>query len=369
MDKSSEKNTSIWKALESVKFSVKVGENAGRSDRMFYKLMEDGKNNNDIDKLYRYINASENGTGTPYDENVSKLITKAYEADPFRLFQIISNKNELLYYWALLSMCKMEYICFFVTQNTQYTLFYYECARQIVNRFSESEYTKDGLPEAVVHIANKSQQLWKRWIRRFEHNKIWSRAIGVVLEKASKAALLTYAKTISLDMHNENELLKIITGHLLGFSDGQCLRIIRIISKTICRRWEHIIYMKKLEKRSYNDIFISPYINVIIYSLAHQLNNRWEKKLIRLLDIFKSDMQKWFVSITDMSRYYYLDLSYIYYLLIIKNNNDREKFNFNIIDELRVLKSLVERYSYLGKDADESEFKEFMNLLVKLINS
>lgn len=372
MQESNKNDKDVFEVIKSINVSITVPEDAGRSDKMFYQILQEGKSDKDIDKIYRFITAAENGGQIPSSAQLGKIINEAYVINPLRLFQIISSNNDLMYYWELLSMCNINILCTFATFDTQYTIFYYECARQIINKSSESECFQDGLVSAVVQIANDDQTLWERWIRKFEHNMNWSKLIFRVLEKAFQPALITYAQTISFDLTYKRELNKTLTEQLQKLSDEKIEYVLNGMADVICNRWKNLIIAKKSEDNAYyDDIFISSYINVIIYSLNHILaeNDFWETELIKWINIFKTDMQKWFVSIIQMSKYYFLDLSYIYYLLIIKNVEYKKKLNSQVIKQLQQLRIYVNHYIYLNKNRnDKKVFNEFLILLDKFIN-
>ncbi len=358
-------NESIWKALKTVKYSSSIKSTASRSDRIFYRLMQEGMKENNIDKLYEFINAMENVNIFPYDSRLYEIIRRAYTIDANRLFSILAAKNDLLLYWALLSMCNTDMLCTFAKIGTQNILFYYECARQLLKRYALNSNYIDGLIPAVLKIANNDQSLWKRWIKEFEYDTNWSKSIFLVLRKVSKSALLTYANSIAFDLPYKLDLIKIFTEQLQTLTDEDTEYIFNTISETICRRWTDFVLLKKAEPGAYSKLFISDYINIIIYSLNTLLQgpNDWAAELEKWIDILKKDMQKWFVSITQMSKYYFLDLSHIYYLLILKCGTDTKKLNSQEQEYLDILRRYINRYSYLSPSEANCDMEELFSII------
>lgn len=95
MDDKMIEQMNVWEALEALKMDIEVGEKAGRSGQVFYQHMCEGVKENNLDKMYEFINAVERGcglgAGIPF-----KLMKKAFEEDSLRLGKMISERKNLV---------------------------------------------------------------------------------------------------------------------------------------------------------------------------------------------------------------------------------------------------------------------------------
>ena len=115
----------IWNTLESYNILEKLflEEEKEKGSRILHKE----KQKDGWEKQYEYIDALEKRKELKGDENVEKIIQDAYKEDPLRLFHYLADKKNLVEYWAFLRMfCSTKMLCFFVLQETEKSLFYYE---------------------------------------------------------------------------------------------------------------------------------------------------------------------------------------------------------------------------------------------------
>lgn len=84
--------------------------------------------------------------------------------------------------------------------ETEYSLFYYECARLLLRKTDNDIRTEMYVVEAVKKIVVHDSELWKRWINKNEYNMKWQRMVGKVLVELPAELLTVYAETIRLDM-------------------------------------------------------------------------------------------------------------------------------------------------------------------------
>ena len=138
MDDKMTEQMNVWEALKALKMDIKVSEKAGRSDKVFYQHMCEGVKENNLDKMYEFINAVERGyglgAGIPY-----KLMKRAFEEDSLRLGKMISERKNLIDYWFFLSSCTTDMIYELISVETEYSLFYYECARLLFKEIESDE--------------------------------------------------------------------------------------------------------------------------------------------------------------------------------------------------------------------------------------
>ena len=89
----------IWEMISSVSYSTHIAGNAGRADQKFFEHLQEGIADNDLDKIYEFIDAYERGKSIKPDELVSRLFQKAYSFFlhfGFSLFLKWNPKNHLL---------------------------------------------------------------------------------------------------------------------------------------------------------------------------------------------------------------------------------------------------------------------------------
>ena len=127
----------IWEMISSVSYSTHIAGNAGRADQKFFEHLQEGIADNDLDKIYEFIDAYERGKSIKPDELVCRLFQKAYREDSARLCQLLAEKNNIVDYWIFLSTCcETDMLVDFAKMDVAYPCFYYECARILLKRTS-----------------------------------------------------------------------------------------------------------------------------------------------------------------------------------------------------------------------------------------
>ena len=58
----------IWEMISSVSYSTHIAGNAGRADQKFFEHLQEGIADNDLDKIYEFIDAYERGKSIKPDE-------------------------------------------------------------------------------------------------------------------------------------------------------------------------------------------------------------------------------------------------------------------------------------------------------------
>ena len=86
----------IWEMISSVSYSTHIAGNAGRADQKFFEHLQEGIADNDLDKIYEFIDAYERGKSIKPDELVCRLFQKAYREDSARLCQLLAEKNNIV---------------------------------------------------------------------------------------------------------------------------------------------------------------------------------------------------------------------------------------------------------------------------------
>ncbi len=356
----------IWNTLESYNILEKLflEEEKEKGSRILHKE----KQKDGWEKQYEYIDALEKRKELKGDENVEKIIQDAYKEDPLRLFHYLADKKNLVEYWAFLRMfCSTKMLCFFVLQETEKSLFYYECARQLFHQYCIDERWEETLITAILQVAKKDQYLWSKWIQTYEYDKKWEGLMGKILEKAEDEALITYAQTISLDMPSHNGELTVITASFHQISQKRMEYIWNRTAKIICARWEEILGERKEKGWKMEGILVSAYINIVLYALSRIVKEEklWIQNLEKWTKILNKDMERWFTSKKQMSSYYFSDLSYIYLLLFLRKNGRREKSAPEVTACMELLKTTMKKYSNLwGMGAEDMKRKKELQKMV-----
>lgn len=357
------KQTSVWKALDTVKVNMNIRENAGRADQIYYQHLCEGIQENDLDKMYETINAVERGCGLTRDENIDKLMNKAYEEDPLRLGKFIADRNSLIDYWIFLSFFSSEAIGKLIEIETEYTLFYYECARLLLRKNMRDSGLETYIVKAVKKIAMHDCGLWARWINKNEHNKEWQKIIGEVLADLTEESLVVYANTIHLDMANEENELGIITESFQNIPNRRIDYILSVIAGEICLRWKNYVQEKKEQKKFQVDIMISAYKNIIIWSMDALMNEKgnWEKEFVANAETLEKDMYEWFENESQMSSIFFFDMTQIFYLLHSKKSVLSDMNTQAVLDAVHKIKVIIKRFdAFWDRNNDRKTELEFL---------
>lgn len=365
MDDKMTEQMNVWEALKALKMDIKVGEKAGRSDKVFYQHMCEGVKENNLDKMYEFINAVERGCGLgaeiPY-----KLMKRAFEEDSLRLGKMISERKNLIDYWIFLSSCTTDMIYELTLVKTEYSLFYYECARLLFKEIESDEKIKMYVIEAVKKIATQDLELWKRWIDKNEHNIKWQRMAGEVLAGLPAEPLIVYAETIHLDMTSERNQLGIITGAFRKIPVDKMDYILSVISEVVYFRWKNYLKKKKKQRENQMEIIISAYTNIILWSMGTFIkkNSIWEKEIVDGIETLEKDMYEWYERESQMKSAFFLDVTWIFYLLRLKKYILSDIKTESVATSVHRVREILKRLEVFWSQTDA--FKEEMELLVNL---
>lgn len=347
----------IWKVLSMVNYSVKIGEDAGRADRMFYKHLQEGIENNDLDKIYEFIEASERGCGIRSDEIIRKIFRKAYEEDPERLCKILADKNNIVDYWiCLTTYCDMDMILNFIKINVPYAHFYYECARILMQRMQVEEVQcEEGVVLAVRRLMDLDISLWKRWLCKNEYNMRWQKLVFHVLENADLEALRIYAQTIHLDMVTQKNKLGIITQAFAHMKTASKKYILSGVSNIIWNRWCLTIDEKKKNFNFIKNIYITSYTNIILEAFLDSLSRKEEWKLyfLRYGEVFIQDMCVWYETESQMTSVFFYDITQIYYILLVGIQCQMIEADDEIRCCIQNIKTCIHRYRHYWEEKDK----------------
>lgn len=122
----------VWDVLNSIVINVNVDERADCTDRKYFEILNEGIKENDIIKIYEFIDASERGGISPRHSEIITSFEEAYKEDPFRLCSFIADKNSLYDYWVFLDMVSDEMLLSF--QNLKLKIHYF--SMNVQDKFS-----------------------------------------------------------------------------------------------------------------------------------------------------------------------------------------------------------------------------------------
>ena len=369
MTESANPRRTVWDVLDSVSFSFEVGEDAERVDKEYLKILHDGQVEKNIKKIYEFIDMAERGSLPQGDSNLSKIIEDAYKTDSVRLFQFIEAKNVLVSYWGFLSMiCNKEILFSFTNMELDDPLLYFECARQILTRFSCNSGYESPCVNAVIKFASKDTSLWSRWIRKYEHNSEWAKITWAVLQELETKELIEYSENINLITCYLNT-----TGDLLedGFHSIDVTKrkqIISTIAQTIYERWEEALITSKRNGRFQNNILISNYISILLPSMDFLFSDSklWIEQFQKYVSLLDSDSHKWYSAETNFSSSFFLNLTNIYYLVVIRKDIQELLEHDGVRVSVDTVKFLLSKYESFWKFSDSAtrinHIKDLLNI-------
>ncbi len=349
----------VWDVLNSIVINVDVDERADCADRKYFEILIEGIKENDITKIYEFIDAAERGGISPRSSKIITFFEKAYREDPFRLCRFIADKNSLYDYWVFLDMASNEMLLSFSTFEIENPLFFYECSRQFFRRFRADNIDITNMVSSIIKFANCDKMLWERWIKKQEYHEKWQTVVAKVLEQLNDEGLVIYADTISLDMACQNNLLKIITDGFRGISSGKMDHILKTISPRIIERWEMLVTEYKNNKKFINSTLICPYTNVILMCMNYSYSKKQIlERIEHYIQIFVCEDEIWYTSVSDYSSNINLNFTSIFYMLMCKSEIvDILKGSENIKEYLKLLQSLLNKYTKVLRSENEDFIK------------
>ena len=313
----------IWKKIESLSLSTRTGAHAGYSDQEFVRILEEGLQEQNLDKIYEVIEATERGCGVWADDASIALFSQAFAEDPDRLGKLIASRNNLRdYYYILEALCTREMRIHFAQMTDVSPLFLYECARQLLRDPEQSEHTRAALVCGISTAAAHDPELWIRWIRHMAGQKEWQQLMGQTLSKIPQAALLAYAEHVDLFLSPGNGNLPRLTDTFRRLPDEAAERILKAISGTVCRRWHAYLEDQRARQNTHLDFLLTGYTNLIIWCIQDQIDTPEDfQNLFReWVDVLESDRNGWYPSLTAMQSVFLTDMTQIFYLLTLNQS-------------------------------------------------
>lgn len=349
----------IWEAINALSFSVKVGENAGRADRMFFRHLQEGLKSKNIDDIYEFIEANERGRGLNINPIVRKLFQKAYAEDANRLCKTLAEKDSIIDYWIYVSSnCEINMIVTFAKMDVKYPLFYYECARILLKNLQDNSLCQEGIIAAVKKLAELDLKLWKRWIQKNENNPRWQKLLFVVLSQVDKKALEIFAQTIRLDMTIQDRKTDILSIVFESLPDASKNYILVNVSGIILDRWNDMLEKKKKTFVSINSPLFTGYINLVLNSIRESLQDKekWKRAFLKQAEVLEEDMYRWYARLINMESIFFYDITQLYYILIVGQECQLIENDEKIIcDCAQKVKMIIEQYNYFWHECERQK--------------
>ena len=360
----------VWDVLNSIVINVNVDERADCADKKYFEILNEGRKQNDITKIYEFIDAAERGGISPRCGEIITFFEEAYKEDPFRLCNFIADKNSLYDYWVFLGMASNEMLLSFSTFEIENPLFFYECSRQIFMRFRADNIVMENIVSSIIKFANYDRTLWERWIKKQEYHEKWQTIVVKVLEQLNDEGLVIYADTISLDMACHNNLPKIITDGFRSITSEKMDHILETISPRIIERWELLVTEYKNNKNFINSTLICPYTNVILMCMNYSYSKKQIlERIEHYIQIFVCEDEIWYTSVSDYSSNINLNFTNIFYILMCNSEIvDILKGSENIKEYLKLLQSLLNKYTKVLRSENE-DFIKVLELIKKVFES
>lgn len=341
----------LFLGLENMRFSVKPGERAPHSDIEFLRVLEEGEQEKNLSKIYEFIHAFERGNLGLTDEKVQKYLKKAYEISPWRLLQILEQKERFIEKYKILCMCDKDMKIYFALHTQQDTWLIYEAIRQI---FSEQDLTEGdtAFTMAVLRLAEKDLNLWKRLLQENEYNKKWSRYLKYIWGKLGKEALRCYAENIRINL--PAEYMQGVTEAFREMESEEQEYVLGEIAPILYERWK--VYLQELREtaKTMNGLEITGYCNLILSAICYLFPEYklWMEEFHKIMLGFEQDMLAWYSSESAMSVFYFTNLTQVYIFLYYGRKGRDWEIDAKTAQMMKETRRLILCYQYLWRNID-----------------
>ncbi len=361
-----EHQVDIFKALETVRITTVIDERAPQSDHELMRILREGEEEHDLDKIYQFIEACERGRGLAHDATFKKLIEKGFEVSPERVMRILAAKRHVER-CICLALCDDQKRIAFIRMGADGNMeFLYECLRQLISYGSMTEEKRTAIVSGTVMLSEGSEELWRRMIRKKEYNKKWLEILGQLLSGLSERALVVYAETIHMDMPENYGAF--ISDSLQQMDPESTERLYRTAASCIYARWkEHLNYIRG-KKSGLHEMFTNGYVELIYHAALYLYSEQktWENEFAEVFLSFEKDLVGWYLDAVEMTTVFFADVSELCMLLCVAV--DSGIYPTQKCREMLIrLKRLLEMYQYLWKEEDQKMVLE--QTLTKLLIS
>lgn len=355
-----EKNMNVFEKLKSMTMQLHIREGAGSTDKGYFQLFAEGEKENDLYKIYDFVNGLERGgLVLPYKEFADCFIA-AWEQDEKRTIEILNKKERIIdcvfFAYSLHNEKKLQLVSHKDIKNSRLK---FELIRQLLD--GRQEYTADNMEvitQGIIQLAELDKKLFAFMIKELEHNKNFYPVMGKALNDLSEAGLNVYADTICIDKYKNyfteaNRMWKEIRDDRWHF-------IFDILQKTICERWENLLAAWLEKEEFFNDVVINSYANLILFCMIKKYENEdiLIQDLERALDIFENHLFAWHSSHSRAISVYFIDITRLYMLKLVLANHkisweNREELKKRLHSLFTEAKRYRDYWKYAESEADD----------------
>ena len=335
----------VFQKLSAMKISTGVGENAPYSDHEFVRILQEGESENDLDKIYTFVEACERGCGYRSACDIIPILKEAYEQSPERLFQIIAKKRHVEK-CILLSLCGIDMLCKAVElgceQNPEML---YEELRQLAKYSLDwTAKEEEGFISGIVLLSEESESLWVRWIQKEEYKGYWMRILGRVLPRLCVQAMLVFADTIRIDM--DKRYYQDIYESLSVMSEEEEEYVLGVIGHTVVSRWKNYLEGIRQSKKYHKGLLFSAYGALIYSAMVYNMENEqmWICEVNECIDRLYDGLEDWYTSKLQRDTVYYVDMTRLSTLLQVGKD-----IEFSADEDLNSKLSRLENFVQMKK--------------------
>lgn len=310
----------VFQKLRALKFGQKTGKHAPKSDREFVRLLQEGEAEDDIDKIYQFVEACERGPGLIRDYSMSvalqEMLTEALDENPEEL-RIILLQKSFLEQCILVSVCTVDMILAWIQMGiAENPRFLYECLRNVLYRCDKLEGDAEEIfIQGLVTLSGSSEELWKRWIIKHEYRKQWQRLLDGVLPRLQDVALLTYINTLNLGHHDVRN--RDISLAIQRISDQDMRHMQAVIGVCLYHRWKEYLEVLRQKKVSQRQMVSFDYKELIMAAIKYVNGEQeqWEQEVTAAIDLLLSHMNEWYRTYTEIASVFWTDITQIVFLM------------------------------------------------------
>lgn len=327
-------NMDAFEKLERMTLKLHKGADAGNIDNGYFQLLEDGEKENDIHKIYDFVNGLERGgLGFPYEE-FSNCLLVALEQDEKIAIEILNKRKRIIDCVFLVNSLndekKMQLVSCLGINNP---ILKFELIRQLLA--GKKENTSDNIEtisQGIIHLAELDINLFAFLIEELENNTNFYPVMGKALNDLSDQGLNVYAKAIRIDKYN----------HYMHEVDCMCKEIredkwttiFMSLQKVICEKWENMLNECLEKEEFFNDVIINSYANIILFCMLEKYENEdlLFQDLHKALDIYEKHLFAWHSNYSRAMSVYFIDVTRLYMLKLVLTNH---KISWKNHEELR----------------------------------
>lgn len=318
-----EQNMNVFEKLERMKMQLHIGEDACSTDKGYFQLFEEGEKENDLYKIYDFVNGLERGgLGRPYKEFVDCFIV-AWEQDEKHTIEILNKKDRIVdCVFLVYSLHDEKKLQLVRREDIKNSRLKFELIRQLLD--GKLEYTAtnmENIMQGIIQLAELDKKMFAFMIEKLEHNKNFYPIMGKALNDLSEESLKAYADTICIDKYNHDFLE--VNCMLNEIRNDRWHFIFENLQKPICDKWENLLAAWLEKEEFFNDVVINSYANLILFCMIKRYENEdiLNQDIERALDVFENNLFAWHSSISRAMSVYFIDITRLYMFKLVLANH------------------------------------------------